>query len=420
MPTLFIRVLSVAQPLSEGYQIGGEWLILENDGAERGRGVTDYRGFAELVDPSAEWLSNPANVVLIVPSEHVLGVNCEVPGRNVNQIRKALPFVVEEFVATDIEGMHLAHGGIQRNRPVHCNLIDRVLLAGWQDCFASLGIPPGFVVSEAELLPDEPDTAFALFDGDHVLIKTGGQAATLDRANLPFALGGVEESRLRVVNGTLTDAEHEQFHERLEVFSDTANARTDTTLGYLAHRWRSHPEAINLLQGEFSPPSTSSVDTARWRSIAVLAACWVGVALIALLAQGFWANHQASKLEAEAIALYKDIYPQDKRVTTANVRRRTATHLGEGGADSNEAPFLSLLGVVAGSLDPKAFLQRVTYNGNRSELGIDLIVTSYDELDRVKEALSGQGLNVEMGGAQQQEDNKVRTTLRLTAAGGGR
>ena len=128
MPTLFIRVLSAAKPQSEGYQIGGEWLILENDGAERGRGVTDYRGFAELVDPSAQWLSNPSNVVLIVPSEHVLGVNCEVPGRNVNQIRKALPFVVEEFVATDIEGMHLAHGGIQRNSPVRCNLIDRLLL----------------------------------------------------------------------------------------------------------------------------------------------------------------------------------------------------------------------------------------------------------------------------------------------------
>lgn len=418
MPTLFIRVLSVAQPQSEGYQIGGEWLILENDGAERGRGVTDYRGFAELVDPSAQWLSNPSNVVLIVPSEHVLGVNCEVPGRNVNQIRKALPFVVEEFVATDIEGMHLAHGGIQRNSPVHCNLIDRVLLAGWQDCFASLGIPPGFVVSEAELLPDELDTAFALFDGDHVLIKTGGQAATLDRGNLSFALGGVEESRLRVVNGTLTDAEHEQFHDRLEVFSDTAHARADTTLGYLAHRWRDNPDAINLLQGEFRPPSSSGADNARWRSVGLLAACWVGLALFAAIAQGWWADHQANKLETQALALYKDIYPGDKRVSTANVRRRTATHLGEGGGDANAAPFLSLLGVVASTLDPNAFLQRITYNGNRSELGIDLVVTSYDELDRVKEALTSEGLNVEMGGAEQQQDNKVRTTLRLTAGGG--
>ena len=69
----------MAEPTDDGYRIGGEWLILESNGDIRSSGVTDYRGFTELIDTSVPWLQDPNNIVLIVPSEHVLGVSCEVP-----------------------------------------------------------------------------------------------------------------------------------------------------------------------------------------------------------------------------------------------------------------------------------------------------------------------------------------------------
>ena len=110
MPTLFIRVLSPASRDEEDLHLSSTWLILEDDGSERAAGEADLRGLSELIDPSAVWLQKPNNIVVIVPGEHVLGVSCEVPGRSIGQIRRALPFVVEEFVATEIEGMHLASG----------------------------------------------------------------------------------------------------------------------------------------------------------------------------------------------------------------------------------------------------------------------------------------------------------------------
>ncbi len=96
MPTLFLRVLSPVERLEEGFAIGCEWLIVEDDGDERAQGVTDYRGLADLADPNVDWLRTPTNIVVLVPSEHVLGVSCTVPGRSIGQIRRALPYVVEE------------------------------------------------------------------------------------------------------------------------------------------------------------------------------------------------------------------------------------------------------------------------------------------------------------------------------------
>lgn len=415
MPTLYIRVLSVAEPLDEGYRIGGEWLILDNEGAVLSRGVTDYAGFSELVESSSGWLSDPANVVVILPSEHVLGVSCEVPGRNVNQIRKALPFVVEEFVTTDIEGMHLAHGGIRSGRPVRCNLVEKGLLESWRACFTEIGIAPGFLVSEAELLPDESDTAYALFDGDHVLIKTGDQAATVDRVNLSFAVAGLAEPRLVVVNGTLSELETAELEGQLEIVQEAANPHTDTTLGFLANRWRTSPDAINLLQGEYTPPRKVSRGDVKWRSVGILAACWLGLAFVSMVAQGWWASQRASDLEDQSLALYRDIFPDDKRVTGSTVRRRAASKLGEAGSGEGAAGFLELLGVVAAKLDESVTLQRVSFNGNKGELGMDVLLQSYDQLERVKDTLVQQGLVVDITGAEQEQAGGVRAFMRLSA-----
>ena len=56
MPTLFLRVLSAAEPVDEGFTIGCEWLIVEDDGRERAQGVADYRGIADVADPNVDSL----------------------------------------------------------------------------------------------------------------------------------------------------------------------------------------------------------------------------------------------------------------------------------------------------------------------------------------------------------------------------
>lgn len=418
MPTLFVRVLAPAVEADDGYDIGGEWLLLEDDGSARASGVTDYRGFADLMDPGASWAEDHNDVVIIVPSEFVLGVSCEVPGRNVSQIRKALPFVVEEFVATDIEGMHLAHAVISKDEPVRCNLVERSLLFNWQAAFSEIGAIPSHILSEAELLPDEPDTAYALFDGDHVLIKTGDQAATIDRVNLGFAAGSLSEGRLVVVGGTLTDAERREIMDSSTLSIEGDGEHEDSTLGYLAQRFRQHRgRIINLLQGEYAPVRSRGESSGVWRTVGLLAAGWAALAFVLQIAQGFWAGQQADGVEAAALSKYQALFPDDKRVTAQSIRRRAAARLGEATGEGGPG-LLVYVGEVSKLIDSSVSLNGFNFSAQKGELSLDILTADFNRLDSVKERLEAESYAVEIVSAQQEQDNRVRARLRISGQTG--
>ena len=414
MPTLFIRVLSPATRDDEGFHLGSEWLIAEDDGAVRAKGVTDLRGLGELIDPQVDWLQNPNNVVVILPGEHVLGVTCEVPGRSVGQIRRALPFVVEEFVATDIEGMHLASGPVRRGEPVRCNLIDQTLLDDWLTCLAELHITPGHMVSEAELLPAAPGQVSVLFEGNTALVKTTDQAATVDRSNLLLALGSVAAEEVLLINGALNDMETSQLDGEVSVRSATDGEDLgENTLGYLAGRWREEPDTISLLQGPYTPARPSNEGSTRWRGVAALVGAWALVGVIAMACQGLWASIQADRLEAATEELFRDIFPSDRRIT--NVRRQMQAKLGGRVSGPGGPGFTDYLGQLGAVLDKNVVITSVSYTDSRGELAADLLLRGYEELDQLKEGLEQRGVAVAITSAEQQ-DTGVRARIRLGGA----
>jgi general secretion pathway protein L len=304
---------------------------------------------------------------------------------------------------------------LRRDDPVRCNLIDAELLQGWLDALAEIGLRPGVFVSEAELLPDDEGVAYALFDGDQVLIKTGDQAATIDRDNLGVVLGGLSEDELRLLNEHPSSLEDLELPDRLRIAPEPGASSTDSTLGYLANRFRDHPGVINLLQGDYAPPKAQSTSSAGWRTLGTVAAAWAAVAFLALVAQGFWADLQADRLNDEAEALYRDIFPDDRRIT--NIRRQTLAHLGERSSEDGLG-LLAMVTELGQVLGPTMQLMSVNFTAARGELAVDLVLPRYDDLERIKTALEQRQLTVEIASAETQQDNTVRARLRLGAGGG--
>jgi general secretion pathway protein L len=415
MPKLYIRLLSPAVATDEGFTVQSAWMIQNNDGSIRARGETDFRGLSELIDPGTDWIQDPGNIVVTIPSETVLSLTCEVPGRSIGQIRRALPFVVEEFVTTEIESMHLACGPLRRGAPARVDVVERSLLQGWLDCLAALEIRPGYMFSEAELLPVAPNEASLLIDDDRVLIRTVDQAAAIDRENLILAVSTLNIERLKVVFGSLTDIEraHLTAAGELEVLS-ADGPRTASTLEYVAANWRG-ADAINLLQGSFRPKQAINPLWERWRPAAAIAAVWIGVALLAMTTQALYAGYRAADLRAQSEQIYRDIFPEERRV--ANVRRQLQAKLGER-PDDGSIGLLGLVGALASVTGPSTRIQSMNYASERSELAVDLVTGGFEALDQVKENLAGQGVNVEISSAEQ-TDQGVRARVRLRGVGAG-
>lgn len=417
MPRLFLRVLSEATILSddEGYELGVEWLIKESDGSVRASGVTDYRGLADVADPNVEWLGNPENTIVLIPSQMVLTVSCEVPGRSAGQIKRALPFAVEEFVATDIERMHIAPGPIKPGLPILCSIVERTSLASWLNCFSSLGIAPSYFVADAQLLAIESGTASVLFDGDGALVASSDQAAMVDRGTLVFALNSVAPDKIVTVNGVLTDLEVDQLDSPAEL--ETVDLIEYGVLDYFADRFA--PAAcINILQGPFKPQQQTSARASKWMGVASLAAGWVTIAFLGMVVEALWSSSEADRLEQDSLALYTQFSPREAQPSGIDaLRRSVASKLGKQAipGQTNEASgFVQLTSHFANVLDLQSQVTSLRYQARNDEITVEVMLKDYEELEVIRSKLADQGVSVEVANAEE-EGGKVRSRLRVKA-----
>jgi general secretion pathway protein L len=415
MPRLLLRVQSEAipRPDDEGFDIAVEWLVKENDGHVRGHGVTDFRGLTDLADPNQDWLEDPNNTVVFLPSQFVLMVSCDVPGRSAAQIRRALPFAAEEYVASDIEQMHIAHGAIKPGNPVACNIVSHEVMENWLACFKEAGVNPGYFIADAQMLSQDAGTTSVLLEGSMALVASNNQAANVDRGNLTFALNSLETQQLIVIGGELTDLELGQLDELPQVESIALSEYG--ALDYLGDRV-DQTTFINLLQDRYKAVRPRNPQATRWRTVGVLAAAWVLVAFVGLIVQGWWAASEADRLEAETYAFYKSIFPgASQPVTLQQLRRNVGakigvkTDAGEGGA------FVDLTAQFANVVGATNEVVSMSYAEQRKEVTIEVMLNSYDDIETIKTKLASAGVAVDVANAEE-EGAKVRSRLRVRYA----
>ena len=418
--TLFIRLQAPAIPLGEDWQLACEWLLVDAQGRRQGRGIADCNALLERVaaeTPMTDGAAPFAEVVGLVSNQHILSIQCDVPGRRASQLRQALPYVAEEFTAAEIEDLHIAHGRIKPGVPVTCCLVAKPLLDDWLASLAGAGLRPQSLVAESELLPQEPGCLSLLFDGDAVLMRSASEAATLERANLLMALATIANERIRPLNGSLSELERSQFDGEVEEGTGAPlDGVQQDALEYLAGRWLHRGDAIDLLQGDYRSEPSVRPGRAKWRSIAALAALWLLVALGTTVAEGWWSSQRADALEASALSLYRDIYPNDQSVTTQSLRRRLNARLGESAVSNGgerAVLLIDLLGHMANVIQPSMTVASIDYNERRGEFQAELIVRRYADADQVLAAIAGRGLEAEISSAEQVEGG-VSARFRLT------
>ena len=418
--TLFIRLQAPAVRQGEGWQLHCTWLVVDAQGLSQGRGTGECKELlGQLAAETSTTDGAPAfdEIVGLVSNEHVLSLQCEVPGRRASQLRQALPYVVEEFTAAEIEDLHIAHGTIKAGTPVACCLVAKPLLNDWLASLAEAGIRPHSLVAESELLPQEPGCLSILFDEDAVLMRSARESATLERANLLMALAASGEQRVKPLNGALSELERSQFEGEVEEASRASpEGDQKDALAYLAGRWPERGNVINLLQGEYRVEPSVRPGRAKWQGVAALAALWLLVVLGTTVAKGWWSSQRADELEASALSLYGDIYPEDQSVTAQSLRRRLNARLGrsaEAGGGDSAVSLIDLLGHMASVIRPSMTVASIDYNERRGEFQAELIVRRYADADQVLEAIVGRGLKAEISSAEQVEGG-VSARFRVT------
>lgn len=398
--TLFVRL----------HADGVEWVEFDGYGRELTAGAgsdetcrEQYGGFA-------------GDVVVIVPGEDVLLTSASVPSRQHRQIVQAVPYVVEEELATDVEHCFFAIGPHLADGSVAVAVVSEQRLVDWLHRIEALGLVATVVVPENELVCGGADGATIVIDGDRV--HTGSPAhrgLTTGLAELPLVMSLLEQAVSATIHVHADDRPAlERPLSEIEASGLTTEVIESDVSGFRQLVSLFDATRTNLLQGRYKVEVERSPASTVWRSVALLAGVTFVLHILMLTGQGWYLASRAAHYEDQARALYQSVFPQERNVR--DIRRRWNAHLGRStGGETGQ--FLELFALSSRGLGPAGLtLENVNFNESRGDLIMQVIGPRSETLVQYAQQLAGQGLNAEIGTISQQ-DNSVRGSIKVKAAG---
>jgi general secretion pathway protein L len=376
------------------------------------------------------------SVRVIVPGQAVLLNSVTIPSKQTRKIKQALPFMIEEWIAEDIEHVHLAipQPLYQHLGQTPVAVVAHTLLINWLDQLHSHNLSPLEITPDLLCLPQYNDSITLVLDDELILLRqqpySGLSVNVSDTSWLLDQLangeyGYSDELRIRVLyceakSGqqavTLSDSIKAQLGDdcslELMPYQESISELLATTA------IDQNNSGINLLQGGYSTKPAATNSWLEWRLAVTVAGIGLSLYVLLNLAGGWYFKDQAEQLDQQAVAMYRQIFPNERRVISP--KKQMQNHLRVLN-NNNQSNFLELLGNTAvwlNSTDDKLknlLVQQLRFDSQRGDLQFQVEANSIDQLDQLKQLLTQAGLQVVINSATEQDD---RVLGRFVVSGG--
>lgn len=364
--------------------------------------------------PAAETIARARRIVVLVPAESVLLLDTPRMSAQRAQFSKALPFVLEDQLASPVEDLHFAVPERLSDARVPVAIVERGVLRGWLERLARDGIRPDVLIPETLAMPN----GAVVIEDDRALLRTAtAQAGTCDLAGLPDWL------QLIAADAGQTSAPSPQLEVHdfraapaltLPVAVARYHERQRDVLAFFAAQLGAEP-LLNLLQGEFAPAHRQAPARRLWRIAGGLAAAAVILLFVYYGADCWRLAHASDQLDtAMHDALHQGFPEMDKVAGDPRQLLESALTRMRGGADAGG--LLRVLTQVSPTLGSttRTTLKTIEYHNATLELG--LRAPDVPVLDLIRERLANlPGLKVEVTAATS-ADNGVDGRLRIAGA----
>jgi general secretion pathway protein L len=392
-----------------------EWMLLDETS-----GIVRFRGegtVAEFQDLNRD-LTFSGKTIAMIPGEDVLLTEAVVPSKQQRQILQAVPFMVEEHLATDVEACHFAIGQRNDTGAVAVAVIDQTRMRFWYDILLELGLKPSFMTTD--LLAVKLSTScHIIVDGERALIRSGSaEGVCVSTEMLAMTVGLFDEQLKADVQVSVRPSQLESISLQINQMNAELTAPVEVTEPeYSVFETISRgfdQSTINLLQGAFKVQERSIKQGSAWRSVAVLTVCAFVLHLLVLMGQAVYLDVQARQMDAEARQMYASIYPNDRNVR--DMRRRWQNHLRKGGGMTGE--FMTLFVETTQNIPgTNLVLSNLNYNQSRGDMMLQLEANRSEQLISFADTLNKLGLEAEIGTINQADD-AVRGSVKVKMLGG--
>jgi len=350
-------------------------------------------------------------VVALVPSARVLLTHAQVPARRASQLLAAVPYALEESLAGDVDDLHFAIGERSRDGAVQVAVVARTEMERWLEQLRELGLRPQVMLPDLLALPLEADHWSVWLDGATALVRTGLQAGFVaESENLELMLRLALQEAGDAAPGGLRLHPATPGHEpRLTLPGVTCTAAAQGPLLTLADPARVR-EGINLLQGDYGVRQQWGRVLRPWLPAAALLLVWLGLQGGLTVADLVRLQGVVARQGEAIVQVYRDTFPDAQRIVEPRTQMEQQLRALRAGQEGDA--FLTLLQQSGAGLAqvPELRIDQLSYGDGRIDL--QLTLPRLDALDRLKAALAGNGLSVDVVTANAASDS-VQARLRI-------
>lgn len=379
-------------------------------------GESPRLGRGGLADAAAQLQGG--QLVVLVPAADVLLTSARIPGR-AQRVRQAVPYVLEEQLAEEVEGLHFALGRRDKEQRLPVAVVSRARLTDWLKRLEAAELRPQRMLSEAQALPWRPGQWSLLLGTEGALLRFGeAEAAHLDVELLPELLPRMLEAanearpqRLAVYTCEgAGEAGLGELPEGVEVQRQTCRQH----LAVLAEGLGQSGADINLLQGEFSRQEQLGRLWRPWRAAVALFLVWVLIQAVEAIYDYRSLSAREVALSAQIEQLYLRTFPDARKVVDPRLQMsRRLEALRSGGEQGGLIPLLAQVGPV---LSGQAGTELRSLRYREGALELELALKDLPSLDRLKQELSDGGLQVDIRSAASR-GGSVESRLEIRGVG---
>lgn len=366
--------------------------------------------------------SKGRKVTVLVDSADVRLYRHHMPTKPSRQILKALPYMLEDELAEDIEKLHFATGdsGFDKEQEsywVDLAIVNKELVNNWLELLANAGIQCKVMIPEILCLPlvEAADYAAIQLGSNWLVRESTWQGNSLDPSWFEMywqnLLANTEQETIKIamlspfsnaVQSLLTESNKVEF-----VSVEPELAMMELAKGAETASW-------NLLQGDLAPKKTMSPNWLTWRPVFVLAAIVLLVNFVGAFVSWQNNNSQLEVAKKQLASSYKNAFPREK-FRASIVRRTLKRKVSEAtGSISGDVSFLSYMQQLTPvfAQHKKTNVESIRFDGNRQELRLAIIAPSFQNFEQFKVSIEALGLVVQQG-AVNNEGNSVTGSLSI-------
>lgn len=356
------------------------WLIW-SDGENEiiASGQVDNAAQLDLLTEKAQ----SRTVICLLPGVDIAIKEIEINGSFNRQMQQALPYMLEEELASDVELLHFSVINKQTDL-VHVAVCEKKKISNWLNWLAQASINCKQFIPDYLALPQADENRWqALLLDDQWLIRESLYTGWCCEAQM---LDLLLESKLadneQVQIESFTAKPQTQFAQWIN--KDTILPMELLSLGTLGNK-------INLLSGEFQPEKAVNKDLQKWKLPAVLAVSLFMLMMVNLYLQALQADKQTLIVKQQVEAVYQQAFPLQNKLKYARIKKSMKRMLVGIGGDKHSG-FLVMLNELVPTFanNPELKPNNVKFDSKKQEMRLLATGKNFQSFEKFNSSLGKQ------------------------------